>query len=250
MGHVYANLAEFKAYLSDGNYGTVRDDSLLTLLESSSRRVDGFTKRGSQFGPVVETRHYTARGRTLRLLADVISITTVTRNGTELDPEDYTLDGRTLIGPFGVGASVDIEMITGYPAEVISSGAALDASLADNDATATVDDGTLISPGMTLLIDDEQLQVLAVAAEVVTLLRGANGTTAANHADTTSIDRYRYASEATDATIRVAQRRWKMRDAGLTPDFGGGAMPLVSNRDSERSILAAALGHLQFAFVR
>lgn len=266
MGHVYATLAEFKAFLSGGAVGEERDDSLLTLLESASRAVDGYCSRGSQFGPVVETRTYRSgdRGfgaaidtpwpwprpsssRRLFLNCDVVSITTVTVGTTQLDPSAYTLDGRILDGPFGSN-TVTVEMVTGYPVEIVATGGALDAALSESDGSATVDDGTKFTAGMMLPVGDEQIQVLAVSGETLTILRGANGTTAASHADETPLSRYRYASEVIDATMRVAQRRWKSRDSGISGSFEGVGIPGGIHLDTERSILRTTLRHLTYGW--
>lgn len=265
MGHVYATLEELKAYLTGGDYGTGRDASLLTLLESSSRRVDGYCKRGSGFGPVVATHTYQSaagpdpgrppwilqRGRLL-LQDDLVDLTDVTIDGTVQDIAGFTAEPRALSGTFGRGTTIVVGGTWGYGYELVSTAAKLDAALNDSDTSATIDDSSPLVAGQMLVIDDEQLLVEAndLDMNVLTVLRAQNGTTAAAHNDEAAISRVRYAAEVVDATMRVAQRRWKMRDAGLTMDFGGGpVVPMSSNQDSEVSILRATVGHLAIAVI-
>jgi hypothetical protein len=98
--------------------------------------------------------------------------------------------------------------------------------------------------GMTLLTGTEQVYVAAAAGgTALTLVRGVNGTTAA--AGTAAASYYRYPREVIQATLQIALRRWKGRDAGVSGDYGGGGIPQVMQRDTERSILAGTVNHLR-----
>lgn len=189
MSHVYASLDQLKAFLTGGNYGTGRDASLLTLLESSSRAVDAFCNRDESFAAN---------------LADLAVAT------------------------------------------------ALDGSVSDTVTALVVDAVTDMFVGQMLRIDDEDVQITAIdeMSLGLTVLRGMNGTDAAAHTDNTVVNVFRYPAAVVDATVRVAQRRWKARDAGLTGDFGGGpTIPVTSFQDTEMAILKATVGHLRYVLV-
>lgn len=182
MGHLYAGLAEFKAYLSGGDVGTARDSTMLVVLESAARAVDSFCRRGEGFA------------------ADL--------------------------------------------ADLVASGT-LAADASDSDTTVTVADGTLYTEGQTVKVDDEEILVVSITDDSLLVVRAQHGTAAAAHANGSTVNAFRYPTQVVAATLMVAQRRWKMRDSGLTGSFGGGDIPQTSNHDTEWSILKAAIGHLR-----
>ena len=249
---MYATLEQLKGFMTGGTYGDDRNALLLTELESGSRRVDGFCRRGSGFGPVVATKTYTARrpGRLL-LEDDLVELTGMTVDGTTKDPDDFTIEnGRVLTGSFGRGATLALEGTWGYGYQVIATGTTLDDDVDEVAVTIPVVDPTKLVVGQVLVVDDEQLLVTALGEASADVLRAQNGTTAATHEDEASISVIRYLAEVVDATLRVAQRRWKSRDAGLTMDFGGGpVIPVTAHQDSELAILRATVGHLAFGIV-
>lgn len=250
--HVYAPLPAFKAYLSGGNVGTDRDTSMLAVLESASRSVDGFCNRGSGFGPVLEARTFTSTSSTTPLLlgGDLLSITTLTVDDDDQSPAELTARTRSLTGYIG---EVVIDGVWSYDYIAQPTGALDDAVTAET-TTWPVADGSLFSVGQTLLVDDEQALVLSIATDNLTVVRGVNGTTADDHLDEAAVSVYLYDASVVDATLRVALRRWKQRDAGLTGMFGGaqagGDIPMTSNLDTELSILYGSVGHLRFVPVR
>ena len=267
MAHTYADVASFKNFLlSDGvtDFGTVDDGAILRVLEGSSRRVDGFTGRTrSGFGPRIASNVYDHDGSDfLDLDDDFIAVTSVTSAastgeaaGTLVADDDYLT--RPTFGPIrelifpGLGTSTigsGYGVITavgtaGYSLETVNLGTM-------GTVTASATAGTLTAglayPGMTLLADAEQMYVTAATGgTALTLVRGVNGTTAAVHAASTTVYQYRYDRAVELATHLVAQRRWRQKEAGVTGDFGGGAMPFGGHRDTERSILNAEVGHLR-----
>ena len=249
MAHVYATLAEFKQYLSGGDVGSDRDATLLTLLESASRTVDAFCDRGSGFGPVIETRTYIPSARLLSLAADVVHVGSLSVNEVLVAEGLYTFDGRVVFGSWPSGSVASVTGTFGYAGTTTTPSTALGAALTDEASDITVDDSSGLSVGQVVVIDDEQMRVVAIDDSAVTVVRGYNGTTAAAHDDEALVSVYVYPAEVVDATIRVAQRRWKMRDAGLTGDFGGVGIPATSHQDTENSILRATVGHLRFLAV-
>jgi hypothetical protein len=278
--HVYASLAEFKDYLQQ-NGSTVRavqpaDDAvMLATLESVSRRVDEFCGRGTGFGPVTATRRYDGDGSAeLWLDADLASATpTVTiasatgatgasatvdtdyflrrGDGSYGDPpyRRLLLHGAGSFSTFAVGyRTVSIASTWGYPVVTRTLtptvGEALDASETTVDVSAL----TGISPGMTLLLDSEQVYVSATTdatPDTLTVDRGRNGTTAAEHLTGIAITRYVYDAAVVDAVKRVTLRRWRARDAGADGFDGGGQVGVIAPREGEDLILARTVGHLR-----
>jgi hypothetical protein len=94
-------------------------------------------------------------------------------------------------------------------------------------------------------VDSEQMYVTAQSGGTATVVRGVNGTTAAVHAASAAVSVYRYPREVVTACLQLAQRRHRSAQAGLTGDFGSGAMPLTGNRDTESSILRSTVGSLR-----
>ena len=85
MAHCYASTDKFKAFLvSNGvtDFGSTDDDAMLTVLEASSRRIDGYCRRsrfGSGFGPRIGTNRYdTAGGLDLAFDDDLLALTSAT----------------------------------------------------------------------------------------------------------------------------------------------------------------------------
>jgi hypothetical protein len=248
VGHVYAPLGTFKRYLSGGDPGDTRDAEMLVLLESASRTVDGFCRRGSGFGPVSATKSYRSRGTVLRLQADLLDPTEVLIEDVAYTGYEVT-DARHLEGAFGWGRAVDVTGSWGY-ADDRSVIASLSVAMTASDVTAQVDDGGALDIGQTVLIDTEQLLVTDITGDVLTVRRAENGTIAAAHDYASDLEVYRYAAEVIDATLRVGQRRWKTRDSGLTGTFDTGlGIPLTAHQDSEVALLRSAVGHLRFALV-
>lgn len=267
MAHTYADVAAFKNFLlSNGatDIGTTDDAAYLTILEGSSRRVDGFTGRTrSGFGPRIASNVYDHDGSDhLYLEDDFIAVTSVTSAastgkaaGTLVANDDYLTRPtygpiRELVfpglgtGTIGEGYGVITAVGTaGYSLETVNLGAMGTATAAAG--TVTLTSGSAY-PGMTLLADTEQMYVTAATGgTALTVTRGVNGTTAATHAAATTVYQYRYDRAVESATRLVAQRRWRQKESGVTGDFGGGAMPFGGHRDTERSILTAAVGHLR-----
>mgnify|MGYP001560548639 CR=1 FL=1 len=122
----------------------------------------------------------------------------------------------------------------------VASGLASDATV----TTFVTSASPTISIGQTLFIGTEQLYVSGLSGTTTTVTRGANGTTAAGHANASAISIYTYHPRVVDGTRQIAQRAWKMRDAGASGGYGGGEIPGTSPMDTEWSILNATVGRL------
>lgn len=278
MSHTYASLPTFKDFIRDGGSAgtaTTNDARLLALLESSSRTVDRYVGRsrfGSGFGPRTGTNKYDIFEwtNTLSLDDDLLSLTSITALdgtagaslGTLVADTDYykrglggdydlpyreiVLHGQGQVGAFGWGFQVATVVGSwGYQDVQASAGAI---GTATSSTTSIAMTSGAAYAGQTLLVDSEQMYVTAsTGGTALTVKRAQNGTTAAVHAASATATVYVYPSEVEDATLQVALRRWKARDAGADASFAGGGLPsqVPSYSASESSILMRTVGHLK-----
>lgn len=277
MAHTYATVDEFKAYAADNGVsvmGATNDATILGLLEASSRRVDGYCGRsehGSGFGPRTATNRYEGEGDEIELADDFISVSSVavyltpvdvaaayTLTSSDFDLEPYSgppyrcleLHGYGQLAEFPEESKVIVTGVAGYASEIPSVAAT--AGTLTVGATSAILTGAGVALGATLRIDSEDLYVTATTAGTalastggtVTVSRGANGTTAATHSAGAAVAVHTYPREVKTATLMLAMRRWRMREAGLTGDFGGSASSF-GQRDSDLSILAGNVYHLK-----
>lgn len=288
MAHVYATVAEGDDYLiSSGS--TVLSAQIastvalkLSILESVSRRIDDVSGRsefGSGFGPRIGTNSYDGDGSNgLRLRDDLLTLTTltlrsVTAGATAYTPalttdyflrdemggystgpyRDILLHGKGSPGNFGSGFRVtDALGVWGHQSVTVPSTTTVSSGLASDAAatTFTTSATPTISPGHTLLIGTEQIYVRIVASTTATIVRGANGSTAAVHANSSAIATYQYDARVHDVCLRLYARRLKARDAGADGMDGGGQMPGVTTHEGEDTIIRRGLGNLIHKSVR
>lgn len=226
----YASRTELKNALSIASSDTTDDARLLTVLEASSRWIDQQCER--EFSVRSETRYFTARRADRLMIDDLLALTTLkTDDDSDLDyddvwtADDYILrprnrwpktelrahpngdydfpaglvDGVEVVGLWGYG---DGESATPYEDSSADTAEVLDASETGIDVT----DGTALAVGQTILVESEQMYVIAIASNTLTVRRGVNGTTAATHATAKDVYIYRYPATIVEATIlRAAQ---------------------------------------------
>lgn len=280
MSHTYASVPRLKDYITDGGgssslLGTTLDEALLGILEAASRAVDRYCDRsdfGSGFGPRIGTNKYDGRNeRGVDLRDDLLSITTVTlldrSNGTSLGTpvadtdyvlvdrsghnttpyREFVLHGEGSLTSVGYGYLVSsFAGKWGYQDVQSSVGTAGTVTASATSVTLT---GGSAYAGHTILLDSEQMYVTAsTGGTALTVTRAANGTTAAQHAASSAATIYKYPPEVVDATLQIALRRWKSRDAGADGSYGGGQLPgqVPAFAASEMSILHRTVGHLKF----
>lgn len=275
MAHTYASLAEFNDWLRDTGSTTFASESALiaarklATLEGVSRTIDDFCERslfGSGFGPRIGTNRYDGDGRDVLFLNDdLLSLTSLTTQGslgatetTHTAEDDFVLSPydslpkRSIIGR-GSASSVHFPYGTrtiaalgkwGYQDVRRTATATASAIGTTTTTSVTVSAATEFSPGQTILIDDEQMYIVSIAALILTVERGANGTTAATHGATEPIDIYEYPARIVACQLDLSLTRWKRRDAGSDASDGGGIMPNVRPRGDELSILRSHLGSL------
>lgn len=94
-----------------------------------------------------------------------------------------------------------------------------------------------VAPGMTLLIDSEQMYVTALEGITATVRRGVNGTTAASHLTAAAVSVIEYPSDVVMLCLEIARNRWRERDAGQGATIGDGAMFMTRPGAEERALL-------------
>lgn len=279
MGHCYADRDQFWQYIADSGADQWREDDsfVLTFLDSASRSVDEYCRRTgsghpmSGFGPRVGVNTYDGRlssPERLDLDDDLLTLTslevadvTAGTFATWTTPSDYLLlpydrtPKRTVIVPdtsakrFGLGyATTKATGTWGYA----DTRAALAAKVAtggwtDSATDVAFDDATEIAMGQTLWCGTEMVYVKSLSATGAVVERGAHGSPAATHAAGASLQVQTYDSDVRIATLQLALRRWKHRQAGLSGDYGGvGGLPIVTDKTAEDAILRALVWHLSF----
>lgn len=275
MAHTYASVADLKNYIKDqgsassGGLGTGNDAMFLTFLGSASREIDKHCARTrgrapSGFGPRIGTNRYDGPGgRCLELDDDLIALTgTVSvapslgssaetfTDETDFYKEPYdgapyrslVLHGSGQPSWYATRRGVSVPGKWGYQDDRVTSTATLAENLDTTETGVDVSDGTAFAIGQTILVDSEQLHVTAIATNTLTVVRGANGTTAASHTSGAAIDVYRYPNAIVVACLVLAHSRWKQRDAGLVGNFGGGDIPVTTPQATEWKILRDNLG--------
>lgn len=255
----YATVEALKARLKIDDTNVVDDTQLLQALRAVSERIDAACHR--HFAVRQATHYYSARpGIGTRLAVDdLLSITTLGLDQTgdgayeaTLTTSDYLLwpydedkwpklaielDGRTgTYGSFPAGQkAVQIVGMWGY-GDGQSATPYYDSGITVVVATAAATTITLslkdvLEVGQTILVGSEQMFVTAVGkplATNATVIRGINGTTAAEHAIATAAYIYSYPDRVREGCILQAMRLY-LRNRAPFGVMGTGQMetPIV-----------------------
>ena len=262
MSNAYVSLDTLKSAGALNISGTGSDSRLRALAENASRVVDRYCNR--HFYVLVATRKFDGLGAMSLLVPDLVS---VDANGLKTDDDrDRTFEttwaaGDYLLVPSNadpaspanpqsrpyveVAVDVDAGTKSAFPAgmqTVQIAGQwgwwrhlkrATETANAIADATTesvTVSSRTDVEAGHTLLIDSEQVYVKSYVANTLTVVRGANGTTAASHSSGAAIDIYEYPGPIVEAAIIQTSRLWRRKDGGFggTGGLPGGGVAAVS----------------------
>lgn len=239
--NAYATLAEFKDYWRSRG-GEIRadasDDTVIEfLLRAASRLIDSET--GRHFYPYYETRYYSVPDgdsldvRLLKLDNDLLEVDTVTNgDGTVIPSTEYKLVPKNNTPHSGVrlngtstyywtsDASGDTESVIsiagfwGYHnrysdawESTTTANEAMDAS--ETDYTVTTHVG--FSVGDLIRFDNEMGYVSSIDTNILTILRGVNGTTAATHLTGISISIWKIMDECRNACIEIANAAYNRR---------------------------------------
>ena len=135
----------------------------------------------------------------------------------------------SLTGPAsGAGRSgagrrgVQIAAVWGFREDLRTSAVVVDGRGIEPSATGFgVNSGMPFSGGDTLLVGSEQMYVTAVGTNMLTVVRGVNGTAAARHAASSVIQVYRYPAGVSEACLAQAARMWKRKDAAFASFYSG-----------------------------
>lgn len=275
LRHVYGSVAELNDTLTSNGSTLLASDSSgnarkLEMLDEVSRLIDARAHRGSGFGPWIGTRQYDGqRGDVLYLRADLAeldelsissavgatpSVPTVETDfylagigGYDEPFRKVILHGQGTPTAFGFGPRLtSVSGTWSYPYRTRVLTGSLDEELDDVETEIDVSDLAGLSPGVTLLIDDEQMFVTAVTAgeeqDSITVERGVNGTTAAAHDDEATIARFVYDASVHTLALRLAEKRWKARDAGADGLDSGPDVGTISLREGEDTIIRRMIG--------
>lgn len=207
MDRLYCTYAEVVADLNLMS-GEIPEDRVMRFIRTASSFID---RRIGRFFPVTETRWFDGTGRRELVIDPIISASAVTDDGVSILATQYILYPRSraweygpyyklVVDPDAVQLSCwtderDSVSITGQwgmyslseaTGETVQNATKITAS----GTSLQVANKMLVSPGMVLKIEDEQILVEKSLAEPnFQVKRGVNGTTAAEHLNGTAISR-------------------------------------------------------------
>ena len=252
MANAYVSLDTIKSPGVLNISGAGDDDRLRTLAESLSRMIDQYCNR--HFYVLQAARKFDGDGASLLLIPDLVSIdasgfktddnkdrsfeTTWPTSDYLLLPSnaDPTTAGNPESRPYSrIEVDVDSGTKSAFPAgrqtvqiagqwgwwRHLKRATETANAIVDGTTTSvTVSSRTDVEAGHTLLIDSEQVYVKSYSANTLTVVRGANGTTAVSHNAGSTIDVYEYPGPISEAAIIQAARLWKRRDSAFAATTG------------------------------
>ena len=199
--NVYVSLNEIKSLLGMNLSDTERDNVLMLLLNRTSRRADKYCNRYFYCELATKTI-WIAESSSCISIDDLILITTlkeITTSGVESTIASTSYDLQPLsgypktsirlkTGNFTQGNKLEITGKFGHSDTKDGSGDTVQNDpLTSSSTLLSVTNGKNFSIGQTLHLESEQVYVIAIGANVLTIKRAINGTTGASHIKTTSI---------------------------------------------------------------
>lgn len=252
MTNSYVSLDTLKSSGVLNITGSGDDTRLRTLIEAVSRVVDGHCNR--HFYVFKGTKLFDGGGALNLHLPDLVSVDT---GGLKTDDNrdrtfettwamsDYRLmpsnaapsDGANPASRPYTRLSVDVEsgsksefprgvetvQVTGQWGWWLHLTRASETANAVADAitlTVTVSSRVDVRAGHTVIIDSEQMYVQSYSGNTLTVVRGVNGTAAASHAGSATIDIYEYPGPITEGTIIQTARFWRRKDSAFSVAVG------------------------------
>lgn len=222
MRNAYTSLERVRKYLSLGSNDVADDDTIRDGIIAASREIDKYTKR--HFYPIVKTQYYDYPGRadTLIFDDDLLEIRGLSdlNGASEVDSSVYWLktgddwnmtpydrlelnsSTGSLFNYSGTGQrAIHVEGVWGYHSEYdgawVNSGASLLGALNASQTTISLAGSSgpneygyepRLHVDHILKIDNEFIHLTAGStASQVNVIRGINGTTAATHASTATL---------------------------------------------------------------
>ena len=227
----YADLSQIKDELGiDGNDDNTR---LLAILNAASRYIDNFCQR--HFYTKNEKRYFDGDGDKL-LVSDLLSVTTLKLdNDQDMTYEDSLVSTDYEMYPLnefpkwlveisedsdysdfakGVVKGVEIDGVWGYGNGIsatpyATSGETVTAS-DDSTTSVTASDGSKFEMGQTILVESEQIYIESISSDTLTVKRGINGTSGAEHSSQTAYI-YEYPDGIVQACLMIASRLFESR---------------------------------------
>ena len=252
MTNAYVSLDTLKSSSVLDITGAGDDTRLRILLENVSRQADRHCNR--HFFTLATTRKFDGDGGTSLLIPDLISIDS---NGLKTDDNkdrtfettwatsdflllpsnaDPTTAGNPLSRPY---TEVEVDVDAGTKSEFhlgretvqitgqwgwwrhLKRASETANAIADaTTASVIVSSRADVEAGHTILIDSEQMYVQSYSTNTLTVVRGANGTTAASHGAGSAIDIYEYPGPIVEVVIMQAARLWKRKDSAFAAVTG------------------------------
>ena len=264
--NVYATPTSLKRRV--GIADTTHDATLWHLLHVASRIVDGYCAR--RFYVSTESKRFDVRDREGVRVDDLIEVAQVVedwdgdgvfervRHRSEyvlypLDANPTSPHGfpfhvmrtsrRSLSRCFPSGrAAVQINGRWGYRSHVVPLGAYVSnsgAQLTAESRSIRVDDDAGLLAGNTIQIGNEQMFVTQVGSSLMNVIRGVNGTSAAEHADASVVKVMQFPAEVVEATLLTAVDRWRRRDgiAARSNGFDGSSAKLYDPSGDVKRLL-------------
>jgi hypothetical protein len=181
---VYATLADMVHDLELSGVGKTKEARTLDRLRAASEWIMG---KCGLFIPVTETRRYDSLGGKMLFVDPLLAVTSITDDTTTLTTNDYLLYPRNRHWVNGPYTRIEIDpdasalatwsckrdaiAITGrwgkYE-ESVATGATVQntTKIAAAGTSLKVDNGSLVSPGMVLLIESEQMIITATESPI------------------------------------------------------------------------------------
>lgn len=264
LTNCYATLDEFKAkFFPAGAKDKVSDTQIMAVVESLSRVLDRAWD-GRHWYPRTMTRHYTADAGDVCFVEDLLSVTTLktdndgdrtyetTWDTTDFDLEPYDAPQSAPPKPYTRISSTPngryrfpwlrkgVELAGSYGFYDCRRTATATANVIGSTTTTSVvvSDGKEFDPGMTLLIDSEQMHVQSKATKTLKVTRGVNGTTAATHLVGAAIAIYEYPT-INEVILLMAGRLDQRKNAvfGVLGSAELGQMLVIAKQDPDVKLL-------------
>lgn len=118
--------------------------------------------------------------------------------------------------------AMEIDGDWGFRCVLQDTGADLNqgAPLSSSATQVTVTDGTVIEPGFTLRIEQEQMFVRLVSGNDLTVVRGVNGASAVSHADGSDVLVMSFPAAVGEAALLIAGRLFSRKNSPLAVTAG------------------------------
>lgn len=248
----YATLTQVRAYLKFDTAETADDVLLTDFLRYSCRYAD--TRAGTSFQPTIATRYFDVPCNDARLLQfddHLLELSSITNgDGTAISLSDVIYHPSSLYPRYGIRIKAQSDDVWqpdtyGETRQVIAlagtwgyhddwpnawalsgdavanvggiSAAATSITVTDADGTANDLQTPRFQAGQLIKIGTEYLDVTAVntTTNVLTVVRGVNGSTAATHAAADAISIYRPMGNVVMAVLRLVGWRYRQKDANV-----------------------------------